>query len=123
MPVINSGSISLNIFNSISPLSNNLSGLISTIVDQNVFFVEQFTGDTIGTSSIAERYQLPITNLATANIIKLMAVQDGGVKSVSVGDLSTDNSNLMELAKQYQEMGNMQLKALTGRIKFYKARG
>ena len=122
MPNVNTGSIALNIFNSVSPLSNNISGLISTIVDQNRFYVEQFVGVTIG-SVFAERYQLPITNLATANVLKLMSVQDGGVKQVSVGDLSTDNSNLFEIAKQYQEMGNLQLKQLTKGLKFYKARG
>src|SRR3990167_7363870 len=122
MPDVRTGALALNIFNSISPMPNGVSGLLSTIVDQNRFYVEQFVGVTIG-SIIAEQYQYPITNLATANVLKLMAVQDGGVKAVSIGDLSTDNSNLMEIANQYQELGNTQLKQLTGGLKFFKARG
>lgn len=122
MPAINSGSVALNIYNSISPLSSNISGLLVTIVDQNRFYVEQFTGITIG-NSIAEQYQLPITNLATANVLRLMAIQDGGIKSVSVGDMSVDNANLMEMVKYYEELGNKQLFSLTKGIKFYKARG
>ena len=122
MPNINGGSIALNVFNSISPLPNNLSGLLVTIVDQNRFYVEQFTGATIG-NSIAEQYQLPITNLATANVLKLLSVQDNGIQSVTVGDTQTNNSNLMEMAKQYQELADMQLKQLTRGLKFYKAYG
>src|SRR3990167_1028846 len=120
MPAVPAGSLAINIFNSISPLPNNVSGLISTIVDQNVFYVEQFTGATIGTTSIAEQYQLPISNLATAQVIKLLAVQDGGVQSVSIGDLSTNNSNLMNIAQSYQDLANQQLKQLTRGIKFFK---
>ena len=122
MPAILGGSIALNIFNSISPFPSNISGILSTIVDQNRFYVEQFTGATIG-NSIAEQYQLPITNLATANVLKLMSVQDNGVQSVTVGDTQTNNNNLMEMAKQYQEMGDMQLKQLTRGLKYFKAYG
>lgn len=123
MAIVNSGSISLNIYNSISPLSNNISGLLLTIVEQNVFYVEQFTGASIPVSSIDEQYQLPITNLATANILKLMAVQDNGVNSVSVGDLTTENSNLITMAQSYQDLANTQLKQLTNSFYSFKARG
>src|SRR3990167_7959004 len=122
MTAISTGSIAVNVFNSISPLNGNISGLLNTIVDQNRFYIEQFTGDTIG-SMVAEKYQLPLTNLSTANVLKLMSVQDGGVKSVSVGDMTIDNSNLFEMAKQYEEQANMQLKQLTRGLKFFKRRG
>lgn len=125
MPSVNTGSIALNIFNSISPMPTGVSGLLSTLVDQNRFYVEQFTGDTIG-SVFAEKYQLPITNLTTANVLMLMAVQDGGVSHVRVGGMEgvdTENANLNEMAKQYRDIGNAQLIALTKGLKFYKARG
>ena len=122
-PEANSGSIAINVFNSISPMPGGISGLLVTLVDNNRFFVEQYTGDSIG-SVIAERYQSPITNLTTANVIKLMAVQDFGVQSVSVGDLSTNNSNLMVMAKEFETRGMEELKSLDiGTIKYFKARG
>src|SRR3990167_8740505 len=111
MPNVNTGSIALNVFNSISPMPTGISGLLVTIVDQQRFFVEQYTGDSIG-SVIAEKYQPAITDLTTSNVIKLMAVQDNGVQSVSVGDLTTNNSNLRDMAKEFEERAMLQLKSL-----------
>ena len=122
MPNLNSGSIALNIFNSIAPLSSNISGLLVTIVDQNRYFVENLTGDSIG-NSIAEQYQLPISDMATSQVLKLMAVQDTGVKTVTIGDLSTDNANLMEMAKQFEQKAMFEIKSLQKGVRYYKARG
>ena len=122
MPVVNSGSLALNIFNSIAPLSSNISGLLVTIVDQNRYFVENLTGDSIG-NSIAEQYQLPISDMATSQVLKLMAVQDTGVKTVTIGDLSTDNANLMEMAKQFEQKAMFEIKSLQKGVRYYKARG
>src|SRR3990167_4958668 len=122
MPNLNSGSIALNIFNSIAPLSSNISGLLVTIVDQNRYFVENLTGDTIG-NSIAEQYQLPISDMATSQVLKLIAVQDTGVKTVTIGDLSTDNANLMEMAKQFEQKAMFEIKSLQKGVRYYKARG
>jgi len=52
-----------------------------------------------------------------------MAVQDMGVQFVSVGDLSTNNNNLKELAIQFEETADLQLKSLAKGIKIYKVRG
>lgn len=123
MPAQNTGSIRQDIYDSISPFPSTVSGALTFIVNNAVFFAEQLTGDTIGTTSIGERYQPAIHNLAIANVLRLMGTQDMGVKSVSVGDLSTDNSNLMEMARQFEERGIFQIKALTKGIKYYKARG
>ena len=122
MPNLNNGSIALNIFNSISPMPAGVSGLLVNIVDTQRYFVENYTGDTIG-NTIAEKYQPAISDFSTANVLKLMAVQDMGVQSVSVGDISTNNNNLLEMAKQFEERANMELKSLTKRLKFYKSRG
>src|SRR3990167_7794460 len=123
MPNTNSGSIALTIFNSISPMPAGISGNLITFVNNRVFYVENYTGDTVGTTSIAEKYQPAITDLSTADAIRFMSLQDMGVNSVSIGDLSTENSNLMEMSKQFEERGNMEMKSLAKGIKMYKARG
>lgn len=123
MPAINSGSIRQTIYDTISPMPSAVSGGLFSSVDNAIFFVENYTGDTIGTSSIAEQYQPAIQNMATANILKLLAVQDLGTNFVSVGDLSTNNDNLNLMAKQFEEMAIMQLKSLSKSIKVYKVRG
>src|SRR3990167_2195913 len=102
MPAANNGSIALNIFNSISPMPSNISGLLIAFTNNQIFFTEQYTGATIGTTSIAERYQSAITDLTTANILRLIAVQDMGVNFVKVGDVSTNNDNLFTMAKEIE---------------------
>lgn len=122
MVTINGGSIALDVFNSIDPMPNNVSGLLATIVDKQRFFIENFTGDTIG-NTIAEKYQSPLTDLTTAEVLKLMAVQDLGVNSVTIGELKTSNENLLKTSDQLHEKAVFELKSLSKGIKFFKARG
>ena len=123
MPAINNGSIALTIFNAVAPMPNSVSGTLITFVNNRIFYVENYTGDTIGTTSISEKYQPAITDLSFADAIRAMSLQDMGVKNVSIGDLSTDNSNLFEMAKQFEDRGNIEMKSLAKSIKFFKARG
>ena len=118
----NLGSLALDIFNSISPMPAGVSGLLVTIVENQSFFINQWTGKTIATT-IQDQYKLPLTDLSTANVLKLMASQDMGVQSVSIGDLSTNNSNLAEMARQFETKGMFELKSLSKEVKFTKARG
>jgi len=118
----NVGSIALDIFNSIAPMQDNISGLLVTIVENQQFFIEQFTGDSVG-DPISDKFKPGLTNLATSNVLKLMASQDMGVQTVKVGELETDNKNLTQVARQFQERGMFELKSLSKGIKVFKARG
>lgn len=122
MVTLNTGSIENIVFSGISPFPAAVSGILTSIIDNNRFFMENFTGETIGTT-IAERFQPALTDLSTANVLKLMAVQDLGVQKVQIGELETDNKNLMEMAKQFEDKGMFELKSLSKGIKFFKARG
>src|SRR3990167_754070 len=118
----NAGSIALDIFNYISPLSSNISGLLLTTVENQVFYVNQFVGTNLTSGGLIDSIYVPaITNLALSNIINIMAIQDGGANSASIGDLSIENSNLMTMSKQYHDLGQTQLMALTKGLKFFKA--
>lgn len=120
----NAGSIAIDIFNSISPLSNNLSGLLLTFIENQIAYVNQFVGTSLTSGGLINSIYVPaITNLSTANVLNLMAVQDGGVKNASIGDLSIENSNLFNMANQYNELGQKQLIQLTRGLKYFKARG
>lgn len=117
------GSIRDFVYSGISPFPNSISGVLVNLVNNAITRVENYTGETLGTTSIADKYQPAITNLATANVLKLMSVQDNGVQFVSIGDLATNNQNLKEMANMFEEMGNMDLKAISKSVKIFKARG
>ena len=120
----NAGSIASDIFNSISPISSNLSGLLLTFVENQIAYVNQFTGTTFTSGGLITSTYVPaVTNLATSQVVQLMSVQDGGAKSASIGDLSIDNSNLSSMAKHYYDLGQLQLMQLTRGLKFFKSRG
>ena len=121
--VFSAGSIQDLVYSGIVPFPTSVSGILLSLVNNAIFRVENFTGDSLGTTSIADRYQPAITDFATANVIKLMAIQDGGVQSVTIGEESVDNKNLLTMAEMFEEMGVMELKALAKGLKFYKARG
>ena len=121
--MFSAGSIRDVVYSGINPFPPSISGILLTIVNNSIFFVENWTGDSLGTTSIADKYQPSITDFSTANVLKLMAVQDLGVQSVSVGDISTNNSNLMAMSKQFEEKAFMELKSLNKGIKLGKARG
>lgn len=121
--VFNAGSVRDYVYSGIIPFPNSVSGVLNTIVNNSIFFVENYTGDTLGTVNIADRYYPSISNFAFSNVLKLMAVQDNGVSSVSVGEMSVSNTNLKEMAKHYEEQGMFNLKSLSKGIKFFKARG
>lgn len=122
MPDANVGSITQFINDSVVPLPAGVSGVLTNLVNNQRFFIEQFTGDSIG-EVIAEKYQSALTDLSLAETAKMMALQDLGVKSVKVGGLTTDNSNLMMVSQQLHDKAMKELKSLSKGIKSFKARG
>ena len=120
--VFSVGSVRDYVYSGISPFPNSISGILPTLVNKSVFFVENFTGDTLGTS-IADRYFPAVSDYATSEVLRLMAIQDNGVQSVSVGEMSVNNSNLKEMANYYREQAQMELKSLSKSLKFFKVNG
>jgi len=118
----NIGSIATEVFDSISPMPNNISGLLITIVENEQFFIEQFTGENV-TDPIQDKFKPNLTDLSIAHALKLMAVQDFGVKSVRVQDIQTDNSNLKDMSAEFHARAIFGLKSLSKGLKVFKARG
>ena len=122
MPNVNSGSIAVDIFNGISPMPTNVSGILINIVDRNRYRIEQWTGATIG-NVIAEQYQASLFDLSFADVLRMMAVQDMGAQDISLGDLNVSNANLRDIADQHESRAIMFIKSLSKSAKSFKARG
>lgn len=108
------------VYNMITNIPVGISGILTTIVDQQIYFAEQFTGDTIGTTSVAERYQPGIISLSAANVMGLMESQGMGTKSVSIGELSITKGMGENVSRTLRDNGINQLKAIGERISFYQ---
>ena len=104
-----------------------ISGILVTIVDQQVYFVEQSLDTSIGITSIADKYQPVITSFTAANVLSLMEGQGLGTQSVSIGELSINkgiNQNSSASMRLYAQEQLDALKEILGEgISYYKANG
>ena len=103
-------------------IPDGISGTLPTMVDQNIYFAEQFTGDTIGTS-VVNKFQPAIISLTTGDVIKLMEAQGLGTKTVRIGDMSITKGIGENSSKQWKDDGMEKLRNLGEGISFYKALG
>jgi hypothetical protein len=118
----NLGSISTNIYTRIENIPTTVSGQMIAIVDEERLYVEQYTGQSIGSTSIAEKWQPVITDLATAKVLNLMNLTGADVNSITLGDLSINKggeSNLIKTAEYYEKLASDKLKSL-GRATNFK---
>jgi len=107
----------------ISNIPVGISGLLTTIVDNQVYFAQTLTGVTISVSSIPEVYQPGITSLSIANVLKLMEAQGIGTSSVKIGELSITKGMSQGTSKEWKEWGIEQLNTGGEVISYYQCWG
>ena len=94
-----------------------VSGNLIPIVDMARQHVENYTGITIGSNSIADRFQPAIVDFAKADIVDLLNAQPGG-EDLRLGDLSISESGDAASAEQYRILGELKLRALGRNIQW-----
>ncbi len=97
-----------------------ITGLITTIVSQQVYFAEQMTGNTIGTTAIAEVYQPGIISLSVGNVLGLMSAQGIGTESVKIGELAISKGMNTQSASDWTNLGIKQIEGIGEPVKFYQ---
>lgn len=110
----------------IEDVPNDLSGIITTFVDNEVFFAEQLTGDNIGTSSIADRFQPAIISLTASAVVRMMEMTGADVSNIRLGDLNVGkgaNSPASITSMKLREDGIRKLENLGFKLNFFKALG
>ncbi len=111
------------ILNMVTSVPTNISGAaLWNMVDQNVYFAEQFTGDTIG-ASVANVYQPAVISLTVGDVVSLMEMQGLGTKTVKIGDMWVTKGISEMSSKQWKDNGMDKLRNLGENITFYKALG
>ena len=97
-----------------------ISGLMTTIVDQQIYFAEQVTGNSIGTTAVAEAYQPGIISLTIGNIMGLMSAQGVGTKSVKIGELAISKGLDESSSTSWTNLGMEQIKRIGERMSYYQ---
>jgi hypothetical protein len=102
-----------------------VSGILPTLISNEVYNAERFTGDSIGTS-VANKYQPAIISLTASTVLKSMELEGADVSSIHLGDFSINKgqgSNVSSAADKYREDGLYKLGLLGEQFTYYKALG
>ena len=101
-------------------IPTGISGNLVIIVDNARQYIANYTGTTIGSNSIGDRYQGAIVDFAMADTVDLLLAQAGG-EQISLAELSINDSGEVMSSQQYRLMGEMKLKALGKRTQFVRS--
>ena len=114
------GSIATFIYNSFTNIPTSISGTIVQIVDVARQHVANYTGDSIGSNSIADQYQPAIIDFSKADILNLIAA-DPSNASLTLAELSVGAADEQMSAEQLRLMGEIKLRALGRKIQYAKS--
>jgi len=109
------GSIALHLSESFNNISPGMSGNLVIIADMARQHVENYVGVAIGSNSIPIQYQPPIVSFAKADLIDLINAQAGG-ESITLSELSINDTGEQMSAEQWRLLGEMQLKSIGHRV-------
>ena len=124
MALANLGSIATRVTSLVDNIPTSISGaeLINLVYDQ-VIYAEQYTGLTIGSVGIAERFQPALVALSAGALQKYIEAQ-GADKTFSIGEFSvTKNSSSDSFGNTFTQDGMEKLKRIGRKMSVYKAYG
>lgn len=113
------GSIATHIAESFPSLSTGVSGNLVEIVNISRLNVQNFTGATIGSNSIAEAYQPAVVNFAKADAIEMDDASAGG-ENVKLGDLSVSEGAGKSSPEMFRQLAENSLKYVGRSVKIRK---
>lgn len=110
----------------VEDVPSDISGIITTFVDNEVYFAEQLTGDNISVSSIGEKYQPAIISLTASAVVRMMEMTGADVSSLRLGDLNIGkgaSSPATVTSTKLREDGIRKLENLGFKLNYFKALG
>lgn len=114
------GSIATYLVTSFSNLPTGVSGTMTQIVDYQRMYLEQYTGYSIGSNAIDDKYTNIIVNLSMANLMNLKLANGDG-SSLTLSELSQDDKGALLSADQYMKLAEMGLKAIPRAVGFVRS--
>lgn len=123
--VFSLGSVVDRATNQLGPLPTGISGAEAlSIANDTMLYMQEFTGLTIGSVNIDDRYSRAMVNLTIAAISKAIDGQGGNATSYQLDAFTISKSfGEASLSNSYQELGMEALKRLGRTTKYYQAYG
>jgi len=120
MGALSNSEIGSVVYNMVENIPVGISGIMTTIVNQQIYFAEQYTGDSISESAVDEKYQPAIISLTASNVLSLMESQGIGTKSVKIGELSITKGMQEGTSVSLRNDGMQKLDIHGKKINFYQ---
>lgn len=108
------------VYNMITGIPVNISGILTELVNQSIYTAEVITGVNIPLTGIQEPYQPGITNLTAGTVLSLMEAQGVGTKMVKIDELTLSKGIVEGTSKSLKELGISQLKGTGETIVSYQ---
>lgn len=125
MSTANLGSIGAQIHGQIENIPSSMSGaILLQMINNQVAYMEDYTGLTIGSTAIQDRFQAPLVNLTISEVLHSMQTFGADVGNISLGDFSLGKGAgdaLASSAELYRERGMEQLKSLGFRFNNFQS--
>ena len=105
---------------------DNVSGIMTDIVDRARENIQTYTGETISADSIDIKYQRALLCIAQVEVFQSMQLVGGDNTSVKLGDFSVkkgSDSNIANAITVAQNCAQHELNKLGFGTRFYKANG
>jgi hypothetical protein len=122
----NLGSFATELLLLIPNVSDNVSGALLRIIDRERLFVEEYTGATLGSTAIPEKYQAAVLARSMYKVYSMIQADGSDSSNVRLGDFSVSkgtSSNLSEALNSAKEAADEEMRNLGFSTRFYKANG
>ncbi len=110
----------------VEDVPSDISGIITTFVDNEVFNIENTTGDNIPVGAIGERYQPAVMSLTASAVVRMMEMRGIDVQTIRLGDLNVGkgaSSPATVTSTKLREDGIWELEKLGINLNHFKALG
>lgn len=86
--VFSLGSVADRVYNRVENISTSISGQLVNIAFEQQLYAESYTGQTIGSVNIDDKYLPALVGLTTAQVLDAMQTAGANASSISVGDFT-----------------------------------
>lgn len=107
----------------IPDIPSTLSGTnMNPLIERKIHFAENYTGETIGTTAIADKWQQIITDFGCASVLNSMELLGADVSQVRLGEFSVSKGGQSNtsVSRDFYESQALEGLKLIGRKSYFK---
>ncbi len=108
------------VYNLVENIPSSISGTLSLLVNNNVFYANQITNNSVSVDTISEAFQPGVTNMTIGDVLGLMSAQGIGTKSVKIGELSIAKGLSENSSQSWKDLGLSQIKRIGEQVSSFQ---